>query len=73
MNGYIVYLAVQQTTAEFAHEARPGARVQSRAVADGQRGRGVVVRQQMSSTLRRLADRIEPRPAQRPLPASSGR
>ena len=34
MNGYVVYLAVQQTTAEFAHEARPDARVQFNTEAD---------------------------------------
>ena len=60
MNGYVAYLAVQQQTAEFAHEARPDARVQPAGDMNRVR-RGTQLRYQLSLGLRRLADRVEPR------------
>ena len=72
MNGYVAYLGVQQLAAEIAHEARPDARVQPDVDANRVR-RGTQLRYQLSLGLRRLADRVEPRPVGDPVAMPGGR
>ena len=74
MIGYVVYLAVQEQTADLARSALPGAAHRLDTEIALRSVRNTLLRQRLSVALRSLADRVEPRSlGSEPHPAGSHR